>query len=1325
MTDTEQSSGQAKIKQLAESLSDNSSPSYSTSPSPISTPILVNDLKSQLINDEENTKKTEIESNDPNELILIQDSTFTMKIQPPGIEAFDLQVTSMELVQEIHQMLMDKEETCHRTCFTLQLNGQVLDKFSELKSFEGCEDGAIIKVVEEPYTVREVRLHVRHVNELIHSIDVIDNFNAVNCNSLSYVNDVTNGDICEKKSIEQPATGEKEKNFLPPDFVMPNGKEVPIMPLHLNGNKNELPQCLKQLTFTGFNPPPGPRKMKGDLMYIHIITMEDKRYHLTASNKGFLVNQSTDDIFNPKPDNQHRIHHSLVELLNALSPVFKKNFSSIQKKRSLKHPFERIGTPFQVNCWLSPNFEHTVDWFRAEDANAAKLGHEDHIPGHSRDWNEEIQATKDLPKKTLPDRLIRERAMFKVHSDFVNAATRGAMAVVESNIMAINPGEDSKIQMFIWNNMFFSLGFDVKDHYIDFGGDYAAYTAPINDLQGVKALNVLDIDGMHTLGTVVIDYKGFRVTAQSIIPGILDKDQEQSVVHGSTDFGKTCATNEKYNEILEKVCAHLKMRPHKITIEESEEIMMYSSVECKGIVGNDSRHYVLDLLRMFPADLNYLPSADIELGDASKILNFPKQFRHKLCSLRPELIEAFVDDKYVQFVKYAALQIKEMKTVPAVEGEPEKNEQEKQLENAKHLMKELTSASVEKSEDKDTNNSQIIQKACEHVNSYKSNEFDIRFNPNLFQPIVKLADNEEQLNKDKKQLKEACEFLIMVQVPNLIRDMADHAIFITDGVTLCETMHSRGINIRYLGHLMEKIADIESLCYIRSIGMNELVSRSCKRVFKKYLQTVTNSHLSYAISHFLNCFLSMHVKSSNQGSNQQEAYVNTNNKDECNEHTKISKKNKKKNQKKNNNSNKVAFHDEYLEWNTLTSRTLWTQIVEEAMAHYHFEIKIENNEVTSFNKYHLRKLTLLRSFCQKNGVQILLREYNFESKNKEAFHEEDLLNMYPVVKHVPSKATDAYNFFTNGQSKIQQGYLKEGYELITEAYNLLTNVYGALHPEICMCLRLLSRLNYILGDFNEALNTQHKAVMMCERLFGVDHSQTITEYAHLSLYCFANGQIHNSLKLLYRARYLLLVGHGEDHPEMGLIDSNLGLILQSIGEYDSGVKFLENALEVNKKYFNAKSMKCALSYHLLARLQSCRGDFRTALMNERETYQIYKSLLGEEHDRTKESAQVLKHLTEQAVLLQKKMNEMYKGEKFKFPPIQIQQPSMQTVLAMLNIINGILFMPSQEEEIDHIRKELTQLKKNGELEADAEKTTKPDYLSTKPITVNSQDDDLQ
>lgn len=53
------------------------------------------------------------------------------------------------------------------------------------------------------------------------------------------------------------------------------------------------------------------------------------------------------------------------------------------------------------------------------------------------------------------------------------------------------------------------------------------------------------------------------------------------------------------------------------------------------------------------------------------------------------------------------------------------------------------------------------------------------------------------------------------------------------------------------------------------------------------------------------------------------------------------------------------------------------------------------------------------------------------------------------------------------------GYLKEGCELINEALNLFNNVYGAMHVEICACLRLLARLNYIMGDHHEVCYSRH------------------------------------------------------------------------------------------------------------------------------------------------------------------------------------------------------------------------------------------------------------
>lgn len=57
---------------------------------------------------------------------------------------------------------------------------------------------------------------------------------------------------------------------------------------------------------------------------------------------------------------------------------------------------------------------------------------------------------------------------------------------------------------------------------------------------------------------------------------------------------------------LNKAGTQLKILPHKVINDAGEEIELCSSVECKGIIGNDSRHYVLDLLRTFPPDVNFL-----------------------------------------------------------------------------------------------------------------------------------------------------------------------------------------------------------------------------------------------------------------------------------------------------------------------------------------------------------------------------------------------------------------------------------------------------------------------------------------------------------------------------------------------------------------------------------------------------------------------------------------------------------------------------------------------------------------------------------------------
>lgn len=132
-------------------------------------------------------------SEDVDGLELIHDVGFSVQIMSPGVEPLAIQVSSMELVQEIHQLLMDREDTCHRTCFSLQLDGVTLDNFAELKNIEGLKEGSTVKVVEEPYTMREARIHVRHVRDLLKSMDPADAYNGVDCSSLTFLHTITQG----------------------------------------------------------------------------------------------------------------------------------------------------------------------------------------------------------------------------------------------------------------------------------------------------------------------------------------------------------------------------------------------------------------------------------------------------------------------------------------------------------------------------------------------------------------------------------------------------------------------------------------------------------------------------------------------------------------------------------------------------------------------------------------------------------------------------------------------------------------------------------------------------------------------------------------------------------------------------------------------------------------------------------------------------------------------------------------------------------------------------------------------------------------------------
>jgi protein TIF31 len=163
-----------------------------------------------------------------------------------------------------------------------------------------------------------------------------------------------------------------------------------------------------------------------------------------------------------------------------------------------------------------------------------------------------------------------------------------------------------------------------------------SFTQANHDLLGLRALQILDSDKLHVLATTIVSYKGHRVIAQSIIPGILNNNDLASLAeYGSVDEHKTIYSKEDFHELMKKLCNdHLSLRTVKVLDSANQEVEIAGSVEVKGIRGTDKRCYLVDLQGLTPRDMNY-----------------PDQEKHHTCLLRPELLLLFQRTKNIEYAQ--------------------------------------------------------------------------------------------------------------------------------------------------------------------------------------------------------------------------------------------------------------------------------------------------------------------------------------------------------------------------------------------------------------------------------------------------------------------------------------------------------------------------------------------------------------------------------------------------------------------------------------------------------------------------------------------------
>ena len=671
-------------------------------------------------------------------------------------------VSTQEQVQDLRQSIIELPVTFQYSCFHLEHDGIRVNDFAELSEIKGLKAGSSIRLVEDPYSEKDARMHVIRVREIIGAVgDRFDTIYGISAGASLHDTILPWKEPEANSTSNEHPTTPKTPGII--NALTDYDFHAPVSMCRLLPSA-QFPssKTVKSIGASPWNPPPPYLRQKGHLLYLQLTTNEGEQHQITSHVSGFFVNRSSNSKFDPYPrlPPKDATAHSLFTLIGMLSPSFTTTFHATLEFNNSRDPLTNFqftsaipASPWRVDKSTITLSAHQPDLTRSQETYLMSgIENADTL----RDWNEEIQSTKELPRESVQEKVFRERLMAKVSAEFTEAAARGAVMVARGEVTPLNPTEGKEAQIFVYNNIFFSFGADGVGTFTSEGGNAAARVAVKKDVNGVRAVNQVDIPGLSTPATITVDYLGKRIVAQSIVPGIFKQREpdEYSVDYGGVEGREIVADNEAFVPAFSKVSKALRIKRHPVWDKEGKKHVLEGSIETKGLLGTDGRKYILDLYRLTPLDIDWVEEywSDSDESGKDSQHNYP----HRMTVLRLELIEAYWRVKMNDFVKEEVAKRKN-----ALSNGTEANSDHTPRDEVNEPQPHMTNGALPERHDE-------TQFAALH-GRLDDPKFWLAFNPDVFCGQTPQTDEEKkEWAEDEREVRSICAHLHQKVLPEMV-----------------------------------------------------------------------------------------------------------------------------------------------------------------------------------------------------------------------------------------------------------------------------------------------------------------------------------------------------------------------------------------------------------------------------------------------------------------------------------------------------------------------------------------------------------------------------
>jgi protein TIF31 len=1086
---------------------------------------------------------------------------------------------------------------------------------------------------------------------------------------------------------------------------------------------------LKALSLSHWSPVPASRRLRGDLLYLTVQTLENDTFNITCHVSGFFVNSCSFATFNPSlkvsEGGVSNKHYNLFDLISSLSSLFGRTIGENDAQLFAFSPnypeaYMTAQNAFLASPWcINPqSFKASVkpDGLRALLSLLANG-----VDGVSnvKDWNEDIQSIRELPKSNIDARILREQLLAKSLFEFSKTATDTAISIIHGDVPSINPQDLPERNVYLRNGIFYFMNVNDSGAFDLSGGDEAARYTSSKDLASARILTKHDPQGISVLVSCIVDYMGKRVVCQAPVPGIFNnppvadggEDEQDSIDNNKVSYGlgvdrANVYEDEDFATALQPMAEafHLKAHPVASLDGVASKGDLVISQESKGIQGTDGRKYVIDLYRSTPLDIEFIESHWNDAGE----LSYP----HRETVLRHEAVEEWWKRKVSVLIKEETEKL-EKGAAPAGKGE-----EKPQLVIPSDL---------------------------------------IVFNPDAF-GLSNSANHD-----DDEEVREMSKFITRQLIPDFLTETATK-IAPFDGDHLSKSLHQKGINLRYLGHIavaarekkeaeQESLAQTElanrellaakraekskeseaqsdtkgedkdasekaednkvpesslgkfesvvaNLATLEQVAEREMIARASKHILRTLSRGLPIYLVLYLVAHFHNCLLGSGVTTS----------------PECRIDPEMA----------------AMFNERDLRFTKLTSEDVFDLISKEVYVRFRYHLS--QNWHTA-----IKPTQLLREIALKYGIQWKAQQYAYTAKDldklkvadtpveirattkskkknggkrnaksaspalsngdvarRSTFVAEDIISFTPVVKGSTHKSLLLSEVFEAARVHIYKGETEIGLTLLNELIAFYDQIYGTIHPETSRFYSSLAQIYSELDMTTEACRFARKACIMNERTFGVDSFETVLAYINASFYEGLNDDSVSSIKLYSRVISDWGLIYGDDHPSSVNTITNLAETLSGHQLYDESHKLFDRVLQLSDRLNGDKSQVSAMIRYRYARSIFAAGKIEEALHQFKSANEIFGLSISPDDIFTKETdelvskfedhilytsqekknqiAQQAQMAVQQAALAKTALNAATKkntgGKKAQHAPKPDPSIASQSVDEILKFING-------------------------------------------------------